>query len=113
MYKIGRPVHGVEDPDKAGGVQPGVVLLLAHEPGLRQYFGQTPAQEFLYAGIDLGHIVGLVFVMYVSGELAVIEQQPGFAHGQLSLGEQGGDIHFQCHNAPPQLKFAPAVKGRK
>ena len=102
--EVRRAVHGVEYPDEARGVEPGVVLLLAHEAGLGQYLRKAAAHELLHAGVHLGDKIGCVFVVYVPGKGAVGKEQPGLAHRELGLREEGLKIKFLRHGAPPFSK---------
>ena len=58
VEQIGGAVHRVQDPNWAGEVHAGVVLLLPHELDLRGQGGQMALQLVLHRGVHGGDEVG-------------------------------------------------------
>lgn len=88
VEQIGGAVHRVQDPNWAGEVHAGVVLLLPHELDLRGQGGQMALQLVLHRGVHGGDEVGGPLAAGLGRQLPAGEERAGLTDGGTELIEQ-------------------------
>ena len=102
--QVGGAVHRVQDPDRPGRVDGGVVLFLCHELDAGVKLRQRIAQKRLHSGVHRGDEVGAALGVDLGGPLPVAQQLPG-------LPQEGGRRRFQSLRRHTAALLAASTAG--
>ena len=111
MDQVGGAVHRVQDPDRAGRVDGGVVLFFGHELDRSVQRLQPGADLLLHFGIHRRDKVGGAFGAHLCRQAPVLQTRARLPYDAASLPQQRSGVHHRAAflaastagDSPPRL----------
>ena len=111
MDQVGGAVHRVQDPDRAGRVDGGVVLFFCHELDRSVQRLQPGADLLLHFGIHRRDKVGGAFGAHLRRQAPVLQTRTRLPYDAASLPQQRSGVHHRAAflaastagDSPPRL----------